>query len=106
MKNSKDQPQPSQGGKAETTSPTPDATRDDRNASRGAKAGNDSDSLGGAKLQGEGNYTAARRHRESVEDFVDSGRVDKAARDAAPDNEREAQALRDAEKAGRSPARK
>lgn len=57
-------------------------------------------------LQGEGNYRAAQRHRESVEDFVVAGRVEPAARDAAPDSPAEEQELRDAEKAGQAPARR
>ena len=47
-------------------------------------------------LQGEGNYTAARRHRESVEAFIDAGKVAPAADKAAPANAAEAQALKDA----------
>ena len=35
-------------------------------------------------MQGEGNYTAARRHRQSVKEFIDRGAVDQAARDAKP----------------------
>ncbi len=57
-------------------------------------------------LQGEGNYTAARRHRESAEAFVESGRVEPAARDAAPHDSAEAREMQDAEAAGRSHARK
>jgi hypothetical protein len=57
-------------------------------------------------MQGEGNYTAARRHRASAEKFVASGQVDAAAHDAAPDNAEEAQELRDAEEAGKAPARR
>ncbi len=57
-------------------------------------------------LQGEGNYTAARRHRKSVEKFVESNDVDKAAKDAAPRNPAEEQALRKAEEKGKAPARK
>jgi hypothetical protein len=57
-------------------------------------------------LQGEGNYTAARRHRESAEAFVESGRVDDAADAAAPKDETEARELKAAEKAGRAPARR
>lgn len=34
------------------------------------------------QIQGEGNYDAARRFRKAEEDFVKSGKVDKAARDA------------------------
>ena len=58
------------------------------------------------QMQGEGNITAARRHRKSAEDFVASGQVDKAARDAAPDSPGQARDLRDAEKAGKAPARR
>ena len=58
------------------------------------------------QMQGEGNYTAARRHRESVESFVKSGRVEPAARQAAPDTPEQAQQMQDAEAEGRSHARK
>ena len=57
-------------------------------------------------LQGEGNYTAARRYRKSVEDFVESGQVEPAARDAAPEDEQQARELKEAEEAGRAHARK
>ena len=57
-------------------------------------------------LQGEGNYTAARRHRESVENFVDSGKVEEAARDAAPQDAGEQREMKQAEEAGRSRAKK
>lgn len=57
-------------------------------------------------LQGEGNYSASRRHRESVETFVAAGKVEPAARDAAPATEAEAQELIAAEKAGRSHAKR
>jgi len=57
-------------------------------------------------LQGEGNYTAARRHRESVEQFVQSGKVEEAAREAAPQDPTEERELQQAEKAGRERARK
>lgn len=57
-------------------------------------------------LQGEGNYTATRRHRASVKKFVDAGKVEPAARDAAPDTAEEAQRLEAAEQVGRSHARR
>lgn len=53
-------------------------------------------------IEGEGNYTAARRHRESVKRFIDSGKVADAARDAQPVNEAEARELREAEAEGES----
>lgn len=57
-------------------------------------------------LQGEGNYTAARRHRESVKEFIDEGRVEEAADKAAPESEQQAQELRDAEAEGRKHAKR
>jgi hypothetical protein len=57
------------------------------------------------EMQGEGNYTAARRHRESVEHFVESGQVEAAADAAAPSDSEEAEELHDAEEIGRSKAR-
>ena len=55
-------------------------------------------------LQGEGNYTAARRHRESVKKFVGAGHVEEAARDAAPQTPQEADELKAAEAEGGSNA--
>lgn len=60
----------------------------------------------GDGLQGEGNYAAARRHRESVEKFVKSGAVEPPAREAAPHNIDEAREMRDAEQAGKSHAKR
>lgn len=57
-------------------------------------------------LQGEGNYTAARRHRKAEEDFVKSGQVEQAAEAAEPQNEQEAQEMRKAEDEGLKHARK
>ena len=60
----------------------------------------------GDGLQGEGNYDAARRHRESAEKFVKSGAVEPAAREAAPHTIDEAREMRDAEQAGKSHAKR
>jgi len=51
-------------------------------------------------IQGEGNYSAARRHRASVRKFIKSGQVEEAARDAEPKTPVEEEALFDAERAG------
>jgi hypothetical protein len=56
-------------------------------------------------VQGEGDYEAARRHRESAENFVQSGRVAPAAEEAAPADGAEARELEEAEREGRSHAR-
>jgi hypothetical protein len=56
-------------------------------------------------VQGEGNYEAGRRYDEAQKRFVDSGKVEKAAEDAAPKSEAEAEELRRAEEKGRSQAK-
>ena len=57
-------------------------------------------------MQGEGNYTAARRYDKAQEAFVKAGKVGEAAQKAKPKGAREAQELADAEKAGRDKARR
>lgn len=56
-------------------------------------------------LQGEGNYVAGRRYDEAQREFVESGRVDDAARRAPPQNTREAEEMEAAEQEGRSHAK-
>jgi hypothetical protein len=55
-----------------------------------------------SQVQGEGDYKATRRHRESVRTFVKSGKVAEAVHDAAPKTTQEEQALTDAERVGES----
>jgi hypothetical protein len=57
-------------------------------------------------MQGEGNYTAARRYDKAQEAFVKAGKVGKAAHKAKPKGPREAQELAEAEKAGRDKAKR
>jgi hypothetical protein len=56
--------------------------------------------------KGEGNHAADQRYRDETKRFIDSGRVDEAAREAreAMDDESEADALEAAEAEGRSHA--
>ena len=62
------------------------------------------------RVQGEGDYDAARRYDKATTDFAKSGKVDEAARDAKPTSPAEADELRRAEKRrkvarqGRGPA--
>ncbi len=58
------------------------------------------------KVQGEGDYEAARRYDKDVEAFAKSGKVDEAARDAAPKSAAEAEALKKAEEEGKSHAKR
>ena len=54
------------------------------------------------KVQGEGDYEAGRRFDKASSDFAHSGRVEPAARDAAPDDARQADELKRAEQAGKA----
>lgn len=51
-------------------------------------------------VQGEGNYDATEDYSRSVRDFVKRGKIQKAARDAAPKDAREQRELERAEKEG------
>ena len=57
------------------------------------------------KEHGEGNYKASKQYNDATKDFVQSGKVDEAARKAEPRNQQEAQELREAEEAGKSHAK-
>jgi hypothetical protein len=50
-------------------------------------------------VYGEGNYAASRRYYADTKKFVDSGRVDAAARETAPETPAEAADMRRAEEA-------
>ncbi|HKA44796.1 MAG TPA: hypothetical protein VKF40_22620 [Burkholderiales bacterium] len=56
---------------------------------------------GSDKEHGEGNYKASRQYNEATRKFVQSGRVEGAARKAKPRNEQERDELRAAEQVGR-----
>ena len=78
--------------------PHDDRSRGDRTAGRGPS--------GWPDMQGEGNRDAAREYNESQQDFVESGDVERAAREAEPQSESERAEMEDAERKGRSHARK
>jgi hypothetical protein len=62
---------------------------------------NENDPSSGS-VQGEGDYEAARRYDRDLREFVRSGRVDQAARDAQPTTSQQESDLRQAEEEGRS----
>jgi hypothetical protein len=64
-----------------------------------------SDRKSGGKVQGEGDYEAARRYDQSARDFAQSGKVKPAADQSAPRDEREADEMQRAEEAGKSRAK-
>jgi hypothetical protein len=58
------------------------------------------------KVEGEGSYSGTRDYSERTKKFIQSGKVGKAARAAAPKNEKEKQVMQKAERIGRSRAKK
>ena len=54
------------------------------------------------RVEGEGSYSGTKDYNQRTEKFVKSGKVDKAA----PKSKEEAQAMRKAERIGRSRAKK
>lgn len=61
----------------------------------------DADRQFAGKEYGEGNYKAAKEYDDATRDFVRSGRVEGAARDAEPRTGQEARELAEAESQGR-----
>jgi hypothetical protein len=57
------------------------------------------------KVQGEGDYEAARRFRKRSEEYVENNDVAKAAIRAAPQSAREAEDMKAAEAAGKKRAK-
>lgn len=56
-------------------------------------------------VYGEGNYEATRDYNDATKRFVNSGKVEEAARAAAPRSPQEAEEMRAAEQAGRERAK-
>jgi hypothetical protein len=57
------------------------------------------------QIQGEGDYVAGRRYDKAAREFAESGKVEPAARDAAPGSDEEAEQMQQAEQAGKSHAK-
>ena len=57
------------------------------------------------KVEGEGSYTGSKDYNERTKKFVDSGKVEEAARNAEPKNEQERQAMQKAERVGKERAK-
>jgi hypothetical protein len=83
----------------------PKQTREDPNKGSQATEQGTASKRSSDAVEGEGSYTAASDYGKSVKDFVDSGQVDQASRDAEPRNDAEAQEMQRAEVAGRSRAK-
>lgn len=57
-------------------------------------------------VEGEGSYSGTKDYNERTKKFVQSGKVDQAARDAEPHSEEEKQAMQKAERIGKQRAKK
>jgi hypothetical protein len=57
------------------------------------------------KVEGEGSYTGSKEYNKRTEKFVQSGKVEDAARDAEPKSEEEKHAMQKAERMGRERAK-
>ena len=56
-------------------------------------------------VKGEGSYSGTKDYNERTKDFVDSGKVDEAARSAKPQSEEEAHQMQKAERIGKQHAK-
>ena len=58
------------------------------------------------KVDGEGSYTGTKEYNHRTKKFVESGKVEQAARYAEPKTEEEKQAMQKAERIGKQRAKK
>jgi hypothetical protein len=56
-------------------------------------------------VEGEGSYSGTNDYNERTKQFLKSGKVEKAARDASPQSEEEARAMQKAERMGKQRAK-
>jgi hypothetical protein len=88
------------GGQQGSTQPSPKGGRQQGQQSDAAT------SSGGQKsVYGEGNYAASKQYNDATRDFAQSGRVDEAARNAAPQSDAEALQMQAAEAEGKRHAK-
>jgi hypothetical protein len=57
------------------------------------------------QVEGEGSYSGTKEYNQRTKKFVESGKVDQAARDAEPKSEEEKRAMEKAERAGKEHAK-
>ena len=70
-------------------------------SAQGASAKQADRQQSGQNVYGEGNYAASRQYDKDVKDFAESGRVEPAARAAAPKSDDEAREMEAAEQEGK-----
>ena len=57
------------------------------------------------KVEGEGSYSGTKDYNQRTKKFIDSGKVDEAAREAEPRSEEEKHAMQKAERIGKQRAK-
>ena len=57
------------------------------------------------KVEGEGSYTGSKDYNQRTKKFVESGKVEEAARNAEPKSEEEKHAMQKAERIGKERAK-
>jgi hypothetical protein len=57
------------------------------------------------KVEGEGSYSGTKDYNERTKKFMDSGKVEQAAKDAKPKSEQEAHEMQKAERLGKQHAK-
>ena len=72
---------------------------------RSQGAGTDAGQQTQKNVHGEGNYAASKQYNDATRDFVKSGRVEKAAHDAAPTSDADARQMQAAEAEGKRHAK-
>ena len=63
------------------------------------------DSTSHDQVEGEGSYSGTKDYNERTKRFIESGKVEEAARNAEPKTEEERHALQEAERIGKSRAK-
>jgi len=80
-------------------------TKQGQLSSRSPDSGKSADQQAQKNVHGEGNYAASKQYNDATRDFVKSGRVDKAAQDAAPKSDADALQMQAAEAEGKRHAK-
>jgi hypothetical protein len=57
------------------------------------------------QVEGEGSYSGTKDYNQRTKKFIDSGKVDEAAREAEPQSEEEKRAMQKAERIGKQRAK-
>jgi hypothetical protein len=77
----------------------------DRSGQAGGSEQGEGRQHGQQNVHGEGNYAASRQYNDATREFAQSGRVDEAARNAAPRSDAEAKDMQAAEAEGKRHAK-